>query len=132
MNFASAAERASVASVTKEFAASTASAIARPDERVDIGGVGGERAIEKAVRLRDIVRGPALVEPGQALKIEVYRVGVRRLLRASRFGRDELRVERARQPRDDFVLHVEEVSERLVETLGPEMIARLRVDQLHT
>ena len=83
------------------------------------------------MRLRDIVRGPALVEPGQALKIEVYRVGVRRLLRASRFGRDELRVERARQPRDDFVLHVEEIGQGLVETLGPQVIAAFRVDQLH-
>ena len=29
----------------------------RSDERVDIVGIGGERAIEKAARLRDIVRG---------------------------------------------------------------------------
>ena len=40
-------------------------------------------------------------------------------------------VERARQTRDDFVLHVEEIGERLVEPLGPEMIAGLGVDELH-
>ena len=35
-----------------------------------------------------------------------------------------------RQARDDFVLHVEEIGERLVEPLRPEMTARLGVDQL--
>jgi hypothetical protein len=38
---------------------------------------------------------------------------------------------RARQARDDFVLHVEEIGQGLVEPLGPEMIARLRVDELN-
>ena len=58
-------------------------------------------------------------------------MGVRGLFRASRLGGDELGVQRARQPRDDFVLHVEEIGEGLVEPLGPEMIARFRVDELH-
>jgi hypothetical protein len=31
--------------------------------------------------------------------------------------------------RDDFVLHVEEIGERLVEPLGPQMIARFGVDE---
>ena len=103
----------------------------RSDERVDVVGVGGERAIEKASRLRHVVRGHALVEPSHALKIEVHRVGVRGPFRAPRLGGDEFGVQRARQPRDDFVLHVEEIGERLVEPLGPEMIAGLGVDQLH-
>ena len=103
----------------------------RSDERVDIVGIGGERAIEKAARLRHIVRGHTLIEPSQTLKIEVHRVGVRGLFRASRLGGDELGVQRARQARDDFVLHVEEIGERLIEPLGPEMIARFGVDELH-
>jgi hypothetical protein len=46
---------------------------------VDIVGVSGERAIEKAARLRKIVRGRfTLIEPSQTLKIEVPRVAVRR------------------------------------------------------
>ena len=60
------------------------------------------------------------------LKIEVHRVGVRGLFRASRLGGDEFGVQRARQARDDFVLHVEEIGQRLVEPLGPEMIAAFR------
>ena len=102
----------------------------RSNERVDIAGIGGERAIEKAARLRDIVRGQTLIEPSQALKIEVHRVGVRGLFRASRLGGDELGVQRACQARDDFVLHVEEIGEGLIEPLGPEMIARFGVDEL--
>ena len=39
--------------------------------------------------------------------------------------------ERVRQARDDLVLHVEEIGQRLVEPLGPEMIAGLGVDELH-
>ena len=35
------------------------------------------------------------------------------------------------QPRDDFVLHVEEIGERLVEPVGPEMTASFGVDELH-
>ena len=131
VNFASAAAKAAVGSVTKEIAPVDASARRRSNERVDIVGIGGERAIEKAARLRHIVRGQTLVEPSQTLKIEVHRVGVRRLFGASRLGGDELGVERARQTRDDFVLHVEEIGERLVEPLGPEMIARFGVDELH-
>ena len=102
----------------------------RSDERVDIVGIGRERAIEKAARLRDIVGGQTLIEPSQTLKIEVHRVGGRGPFRASRLGGDELGVQRARQARDDFVLHVEEIGERLVEPLGPEMIAGFGVDEL--
>src|SRR5271163_3588999 len=35
----------------------------RSNERVDIIGIGGERAIEKAARLREIVRAHTPVEP---------------------------------------------------------------------
>ena len=115
----------------KEMYARVVSARADPIERVDIVGIGGERAIEKAARLRHVVGGQTLVEPSQTLKIEVHRVGVRSLFRASRLGGDELGVQRARQARDDFVLHVEEIGERLVEPLGPEMTARFGVDELH-
>jgi hypothetical protein len=78
-----------------------------------------------------MVSGHTLVEPRQTLKIEVHRVGVRGLFGASRLGGDELGVERVRQARDDFILHVEEIGERLVEPLGPEMTARFGVDELH-
>ena len=37
----------------------------------------------------------------------------------------------SRQARDDFVLHVEEIGQGLIEPLGPEMIARFGVDELH-
>ena len=117
-------------SVTKRICALDHVRARRSNERVDIVGIGGERAIEKAARLRDIVRGQTLIEPSQTLKIEVHRVGVRSLFRASRLGGDELGVQRACQARDDFVLHVEEIGERLVEPLGPEMIARFGVDEL--
>ena len=89
----------------------------RTNKRVDIVGIDGERAIEKASRLRDTVRGAALIEPSQTLKIEIHRVGGRRLFRASRLGGGELGLQRASQARDDFVLHVEEIGKRLVEPL---------------
>jgi hypothetical protein len=61
----------------------------------------------------------------------VHRVGRRDLLRAPRFRGDEFCVQRASQARDDFVLHVEEIGQGLVEPLGPEMIAGFGVDELH-
>ena len=131
VNFASAAAKAAVGSVTTGICALDAVRRRRSDQRFDIVGIGGERAIEKATRLRHNVRGQTLVEASQTLKIEVHRVGVRRLFRSSRFGGDELGVQRAGQAGDDFVLHVEEIGQRLVEPLGPEMIARFGVDELH-
>ena len=37
-----------------------------------MAGIGGERAIEKTARLRNMVRRPTLIEPGHALKIKVH------------------------------------------------------------
>src|SRR4029077_2129729 len=48
----------------------------RSNERVNIVGIGGQRAFVKAARLRRIVRGGSLVEPSQTLKVEIHRVGV--------------------------------------------------------
>ena len=72
----------------------------------------------------------APIEPSRTLKIKVHRVGVWSLFRASRLGGGELGVQRVREAGDDFVLHVEEIGERLIEPLGPEMIAGFGVDQL--
>jgi hypothetical protein len=79
---------------------------------------------------RDVVRDHTLVEPSQTLKIEVHGVGVGSLFRASRLGRRELGIQGASQTRDDFVLHVEKIGQRLVEPLGPEMTAAFGVDEL--
>ena len=43
---------------------------------------------------------------------------------------DEFGVQHTCQARDDFVLHVEEIRERLVEPLSPQMISCYGVDQL--
>jgi hypothetical protein len=103
----------------------------RSHERVDIVWIGGENAIKEAACSRGIVRGLTLIEPSQSLKIEVHRVGIRSLFRPSRLGGNELGVQNACEARDDFVLHIEEIGERLVESLRPKMIARFGVDQLH-
>src|ERR1700722_8015877 len=62
----------------------------RSNQRIDIVGIGGKRTIEEGARLRNIVRGQTLVEPSHALKVKVRRVGGRRLLSATRLGRDKL------------------------------------------
>ena len=103
----------------------------RANERVDIVGIGGERAIEKTARLRNMVRGPAAMEPGQALKKEVHRIGIGRLFGVARLNGGDLSAQRVRQAPDDFVLHVEEIGERLVKPLRPQMTASLGVDELH-
>ncbi len=65
------------------------------------------------------------------MKIEVHRVGVRSHFRSSRLGGDEFGVQRTCEARDDFVLHVEKIGQRLIEPLGPEMTAGFGVDELH-
>ncbi len=42
-----------------------------------------------------------------------------------------MRIQRIGEPRYDFVLHIEEVGDGLVEALGPQVIAGFGVDQLH-
>ena len=75
VNFASAAAKAASGIGHKEnVRLRVASARADPIERVDIVGIGGERAIEKAARLRNIVRGQTLIEPSQTLKIVIHRI----------------------------------------------------------
>ena len=52
-------------------------------------------------------------------------------LRAARLDSDRARLELIGEPRDDLVLHVEEVGDRLVEALGPKVRADFGLDQLH-
>src|ERR1700722_16487948 len=70
----------------------------RSDERVNIIRIGGERSVEKAASLRNIVGGYTPIEPCQTLKIEIHRVRVRRLFRAPRLRAYEPLVERIREP----------------------------------
>ena len=53
-----------------------------------------------------------------------------RLFGAPRLSGDQFGVQRARQARDNFVLHVEEIGEGLVKPVRPEMIAGFGVDEL--
>ena len=61
---------------------------------------------------------------------QVRGAGARRSLRLPRLRSDHLRGESVGQPRDNLVLHVEQVGQRLVKPLRTEMMARLGVDQL--
>ena len=56
---------------------------------------------------------------------------MRRLFGAPRLVGDEFGIQRARQARDDFILHVEEIGEGFIKPVRPEVIAGFGVDQLH-
>jgi hypothetical protein len=127
VSFASAAAKDATGSGTKEFTPSMACTRADPMSASTLSG-SAVSARSKKLRARHSVGGRhTLVEPSQSLKIEVHRVGARDLLCASRLGGHKLGVERGRQARDDFVLHVEEIGRGFVEPLSPEMIAALGV-----
>ena len=84
----------------------------------------------QAAGRRMIVKRDALVQPSPALKAEVHRVGIWRSVRQPGLGRAKLCVERVPKARDDFVLHVKDVSQGLVEPSRPKMIAAFGVDEL--
>ena len=88
---------------TKKFAPSRTSARAVNETR--IVGIGGQRAIEKAARLRNMSGSALSAEP--FLENRGPSVGGRGQLRTSRLSGDKMGIERARQARDDFVLRVE-------------------------
>jgi hypothetical protein len=98
---------------------------------VDVPGVGLKGALEKTTRLHHRALGNRpLVEASLALKIEFRRVGVRCVRCAPRFGSDQLRPQLIRKPSYNFILHIEQVSHGLIEALGPEVRAALRIDEL--
>jgi len=103
----------------------------RADHRVDVAGIKRQRAVEQVARLGQKLGRVTLVRPSHALKIEVHRIGICRPLGTPRLGGDQLRPQLIGEPRDNLVLHVEEIGERLVEPLGPDMVAALCVDELH-
>jgi hypothetical protein len=96
----------------------------KPTRASIIPGSSASARSKKLLPLPQGVGRRGSVEAGHALKIEVHRVGIRHLFRASRLGGDELGVQRACQARDDFILHVEEIGQRLIEPLGSKVITR--------
>jgi hypothetical protein len=101
------------------------------NERVDIAGVGGVGAIERAARSHEIVRGHTFIEPSQALKIEVHRVGIRSLFRAARLGGGELGVQRVGQTPQQFRPACRRDRRAAYRTARPKDDCRIRVDELH-
>ena len=61
---------------------------------------------------------------------EIERVGVSDALVSLRLGLDEFDAQRVGQSRDHLILQLEQVGHVLLESIRPEMGARLRVDQL--
>ena len=80
--------------------------------------------------MRHIFGVNAPVEPRQSLKIKIHRIGVRRLLRASRLGCDQFRSQLIGEAGNDLILHLEEIRGRLIKAVSPKVIAGLRVDEL--
>ena len=79
-----------------------------------------------------ICSGVAPVQEGPAAHCQIGRIGVLRAqtLGSAGFRRGQLYVQSPRKPRDDLVLHIEQVPALAVEPVGPEMRATLGVDQL--
>ena len=82
--------------------------------------------------LLDIGRVQTTIEGCEPAKRQVERIKIGRFrqFRMPGFGLDEFRTELIGKTRDDFVLHIEEIGYRLVETFGPQMITGLGIDQL--
>ena len=104
--------------------------MATPTSAQTLIGIELQGPLEQSARRSQIIGHESLVPPSQALKTEVHRIGICRPLRASGLGDKELRVYRVRKARDDFVLHVEEVDQGLIEPFRPNMIAALGIDEL--
>ena len=79
------------------------------------------------VGVHGIVDEASLALQRQVLRAEIAGPQPTRL---GRLDVGHLQVQRAREPRDDVVLHLQEVGAVLVETLRPEMRTACRVDEL--
>ena len=56
---------------------------------------------------------------------------MQRTLRPPRLGLDELGIQCVGEPRYDFVLDIEQIGDRFVEALGPQVISGFSIDKLH-
>ena len=75
-------------------------------------------ALEKFARLRRMLRSQPLIHASHTLEIKFHRIRMWCQFRPARLGGDKLCAQLTGEPRNDFVLHVEEVGQRLVEALG--------------
>ena len=66
-----------------------------------------------------MLSSPAFVEPLNPLEIEVHGIRIRHILGALCFGGEQLRAQLIGEVGDNLVLHVEQVSHRLVEPVRP-------------
>ena len=98
-------------------------------DRIHVAGIERRERARKVFGPRRDWSKPFVVR-GHSSKIKVHGIRTRRALGPPRLGNDELRVKRVGEAGDDFILHVEKVRHRFVETVHPEMIAVLSVDEL--
>ena len=56
---------------------------------------------------------------------------MRGVFRSPCLSGNELGIQRVSKPGDNFVLHIEQIGDGLVEPLGPQVIAGLGIDKLH-
>src|SRR4029077_14573156 len=99
----------------------------------DIVGIDGERLLtERVCRIRLLPEESSLPKARYALESQVLGVRIRRWRPFEAGGLDlgELKVDCARQMRDDRVLHLQQIGARRVELFGPEMRAAAGVDEL--
>jgi hypothetical protein len=82
---------------------------------VNIERIERQGALEKVMRLCYVI----LVECGQSLKIEVNRVGGRRSFHPPRLSGRRCYIQVVCPTCDDLVLHLEEISNRLIKSFCP-------------
>src|SRR5260370_42167286 len=99
------------------------------DKGVYVGRIERDGALEIAASALDVV-GAALAEPLNSLEIEVDGIRVGHSLGPLCLGGEQLRTQLIGELGDYFILHVEQVSHRLVESLGPQVISGDGVDEL--
>ena len=104
----------------------------RADQCFDVTGI-ERQARSKKPRACVMYSGViSLVHTSHALEIQVHRIRMQRTFRPPRLGLNQLSIQRVGKSRHDFVLHIEQIGDRLVEAVGPKVIAGFSVDQLHT
>ena len=98
------------------------------DQSLDIFGIERQGAFKKTTRFRHEFGCYPLVRNGPALEIHIRRIGMRRAFGSLCLNLNKLAGQRVGKPRDDFILHIEQICDGLVEALSPKMVAGFCVD----
>src|SRR5690348_10622654 len=97
-------------------------------QSLDTGWINAQSSLKEIAGCRQVFASWSPVNRGHPLEAQFDCTRINLTFRTLRLGQCQFSPQLIGEPRDDFVLHVEEIGYRLVEPFRPQVVAGLSVD----